>query len=101
MKATRKTESQKRAEERAKNWRAGKYEDAFEPSEFIPTDEDDARYWAWAQIANFQGRGSGIGFWLFLGAAWGSYCYFADCGLTGLGVVAALISLIPAPASAV
>lgn len=101
LKATRKTESQKRAEERAKNWRAGKYEDAFEPSEFIPIDEDDARYWAWAQIANFQGRGSGIGFWLFLGAAWGSYCYFAERGLAGLGVVAALISLIPAPASAV
>lgn len=101
MKATRKTESQKRAEERAKKWQTGQYDDAYEPSEFVPTDEDDARYWAWAQIANFQGRGSGIGFWLFLVAAWGSYCYFADRGFAGLGVIAALVSLIPAPASAV
>lgn len=101
MKATRKTESQKRAEERAKNWATGKYDDVYEPSEFIPTDEDEARYFAWLRIASFEGRGSGIGFWLFLGAAWGSYCYFAERGFVGLGVVAALVSLIPAPASAV
>ena len=64
-------------------------------------DEDEARYFAWLRIASFEGRGSGIGFWLFLGAAWGSYCYFAERGFVGLGVVAGLISLIPAPASAV
>ena len=64
-------------------------------------DEDEARYFAWLRIASFEGRGSGVGFWLFLGAAWGSYWYFADRGFVALGVLAAAISLIPAPATAV
>ncbi|MBQ7814961.1 MAG: hypothetical protein IJ387_10775 [Thermoguttaceae bacterium] len=63
MKATRKTESQKRAEERAKNWATGRCSDVCEPSEPMPTDEDEALYFAWLRIASFEGRGSGVGFW--------------------------------------
>lgn len=107
MKSTRKTESRKRAEERAKNWSAGKYDGAFEPAEFIPEDDYDANFLVWRKAATLDGRGSWAEFWTYGGFGFGAAALYAGFFIADspefatILTILALVAAIPTPAAAV
>lgn len=106
LRSTRKTEGQKRAEERAKNWSVGAYDGVCEPSEFAPEDDYDANFLIWRKAATLDGRGSWSEFWFYGGfelAAVAVASYFCDVstGYVVAATVLALVAAIPTPAAAV